>query len=192
MIQPYLVAIGASAGGLTALYDFFDHTLPDGVSYVITMHLYPHQKSTLAELIRKHTDIVVCVVQNRMPVRANTIYVMPENQVMSILGGCLMLRPRDLSVKINWAIDLFFCSLAKDRTFQNIAVVLSGLGEDGTKGTAALAKTGAFIIVQEPASAGEKSMPASVIAAGQAHLVLSPKNMPQAIVDYVSGLPQTA
>ena len=186
MENRYLIAIGASAGGISALSDFFDHTLPDAVSYVITTHLYPHQKSMLAEIMQRHSSLEVCDVENGMQIKANMVYVMPENTVMSIEGGKLILTKRDLSIKVNMAIDIFFSSLAKDTVFKKIAIILSGMGKDGTKGVKAIAESGGYIIVQAPDSAGEDSMPTSVIAEGYANEVLLPKQMPQAIINHVS------
>jgi len=186
MKKKYLIAIGASAGGVSALAEFFDNTLPDAVSYVITTHLYPHQKSMLTEIMQKHSSLEVCDVENDMEIKPNIVYVMPENKVMSILDGNLILTKRDLSIKVNMAIDIFFTSLAKDTIFKKIAVILSGMGEDGTKGVKAIAENGGYIIAQSPNSADEDSMPTSIIAAGYANQILSPKQMPQAIIDYVA------
>jgi two-component system CheB/CheR fusion protein len=185
MDNKYLIALGASAGGLPALFEFFDNTLPDAVSYVITTHLYPHQKSMLTKIIQKHSSLEVCEVENGMKIRSNIIYVMPENNVMSIINGNLILTKRDLSVKLNMAIDIFFNSLAKDIIFKKIAVILSGMGKDGTKGVKKIADAGGYVIAQIPVSAGEDSMPISVIETGYANEILYPKQMPQAIIDYV-------
>lgn len=185
MDKKYLIALGASAGGLTALSQFFDHTLPDAVSYVITTHLYPHQKSMLTEIIRKHSKLEVLEVENDMQIEPNTIYVMPENKVMSIMDGNLILTKRDLSIKVNMAIDIFFKSLAKDTIFKKIAVILSGMGVDGTMGVKAIAEKGGYIIAQNPTSADEESMPINIIAGGYVDEILDPKQMPQAIIDYV-------
>jgi len=185
MANKYLIALGASAGGTHALSEFFDNTLPDGVSYVITTHLYPHQRSILTEVIQRHSSIEVCEVENDMKIRTNIVYVMPENKVMSILDGKLILTQRDLSIKINMAIDIFFSSLAKDTIFKKIAVILSGMGVDGTKGVKMIADAGGYVIAQSPVSAGEDSMPISVIKAGYVNEILSPRQMPQAIINYV-------
>jgi two-component system CheB/CheR fusion protein len=75
----------------------------------------------------------------RLP-RFRLIYVMPENKIMTIEDGRLRLSPRDLSIKVNKAIDIFLNSLAKDSQFLKVAVILSGLGVDGTKGVEALSK----------------------------------------------------
>jgi chemotaxis response regulator CheB len=113
MERKTLIAIGASAGGVPALYDFFDNTLSDAVSYIITTHLFPSQKSVLCEMIEKYAAIEVCEVEDQMEIKPDNVYVMPENEVMSINGGRLILTKRDLSIKVNNAIDIFFDSLLK-------------------------------------------------------------------------------
>jgi two-component system CheB/CheR fusion protein len=186
MKDKYLIAIGASAGGLIALNEFFDNTLPDGVSYVITTHLYPHQKSILGELVQKHAVIEICDVTDNVHIEENKVYVMPENKVMTIKGERLFLEKRDLSIKINKAVDVFFLSLARAASSHKmIAIVLSGMGDDGTKGAAAIAAVGGTIIAQEPLSCSERSMPDSVIASGVADFVLVPKDMPGKIIQLV-------
>lgn len=182
----YIVALGASAGGIAALSEFFDNSLPDGVTYVITTHLYPHQKSILSQIIQKHIDIKVYDVIDNTELESNAIYVMPENKTMTIEKGNLILNPRDLSIKVNKAIDIFFKSLANDIYFEKIAVVLSGMGIDGTEGITALSKKGAYIIAQTTLSADESSMPNSVIKSGYADEVLEPKQMPAAIIAYMA------
>lgn len=66
------------------------------------------------------------------------IYGIPENKIMTIEDGRLRLSARDLTIKVNKAIDIFFNSLAKDSQFLKVAVILSGLGVDGTEGVEAL------------------------------------------------------
>lgn len=183
--EKYLVAIGASAGGVDPLLAFFDNTLPDGVSYVVTMHLYPHQKSQLTELIRRHSSIQVSEVEDDMFIEVNHVYVMPENKVMKIKNGKLILENRDLSIKVNMAIDIFFKSLAGDTKFFKIAIIMSGMGKDGTEGVAEIVGGGGYIIVQDPRTASEDSMPNSVILENYANLMLAPKDMPKAIVTFV-------
>jgi len=185
MPKKTLIVLGASAGGIAPLYEFFDHTLPDGVSYVVTMHLYPHQKSLLTELIQKHAAIEVCEVESKTKIEPNKVYVMPENKVMAIMGDMLVLTPRDLSIKLNMAIDIFFKSLAVECNFNVIAIVLSGLGHDGTKGIKAISKNGGIIIAQELFTAEHESMPQGVIDSGYADFILKPKKMPEQIIRIV-------
>lgn len=182
----YIIALGASAGGLAAISEFFDNTLPDGVSYVITTHLQPHQKSWLVEIIQKHSLIEVREAEDQMPIMENVVYVMPQNKVMTIKEGKLILSPRDLSIKVNLAIDIFFRSLADEVLFNVIAIILSGMGADGTEGIKAISEKGGYIIAQAPVSADHAGMPSSAISAGLVDIVLEPKRMPQAIIDFIT------
>ncbi|MCX2486177.1 chemotaxis protein CheB [Pedobacter sp. MR2016-24] len=185
MKDRYIVALGASSGGIAALCSFFDNTLPDGVTYIITTHMYPYQKSLLTEILQQHSDIEVCEVENKMQILSNIIYVMPENKVMYISDGKLMLEDRDLAIKVNYAIDIFFQSLASDTLFKKIAIVLSGMGVDGTKGVQAIAEAGGYIIAQKPLSAQESSMPLNVIKKGFVDDILYPRQMPAAIIAHM-------
>jgi two-component system CheB/CheR fusion protein len=186
MKQKILVALGASAGGITALSEFFDNTLPDAASYVVTMHLHPDHKSILAEMLQRHSMLLFSEVVHGMEILPNQVYVMPENKVMSIAQGRLLLAPRDRSLLTNQAIDIFFESLADDSTFKIIAIVLSGYGVDGTAGIRAIKNAGGWIIAQEMPDVERNSMPNSVIATGLADLVLKTRDMPAAIIKLTS------
>ena len=62
---PFLVGIGASAGGLEALQQFF-HYMPgnSGLSFVVVQHLSPDYKSLMADILGKYTDMVVIQAEN--------------------------------------------------------------------------------------------------------------------------------
>jgi two-component system CheB/CheR fusion protein len=124
-----------------------------------------------------------------MKIESNIVYVMPENKTMTIMDGYLVLTPRDLSIKVNKAIDIVFISLAEETMFSKIAIILSGMGEDGTEGIKALSRNGGYIIAQSLSSAGKSSMPSSVIDSGFADKILEPKDMPAAIISYVATKP---
>jgi two-component system CheB/CheR fusion protein len=136
-------------------------------------------------MIQKHAAIEVCEVEEETQIMPDKVYVMPENKVMAIHGEKLILRPRDLKIKVNLAIDIFFTSLADNHSFNVIAVILSGLGQDGTKGIKAISKNGGVIIAQEPSSAKEGSMPEGVIESGYAEFILNPRKMPEKIIHIV-------
>ena len=64
-----LVALGASAGGLEALQDFFDRMPPNsGMAFMVIQHLSPKGKSLLRELLQKHTLMKVANAEDRMRV----------------------------------------------------------------------------------------------------------------------------
>jgi len=182
--ENYIIAIGASAGGMQAIHTLFDNTPSDGVSYVIIQHLSPDHKSFMAELLAKHSKLKIFEAEDGMEVLCNKIYVMPKGKVMRIAGGKLFLNDREKSTP-NSAIDTFFNALAEDQGNQSIAIILAGNGSDGSKGIAAIKKAGGMVIVQEPDSTENKSMPTSAIESGYYDFILPPDLIPEQIIKYV-------
>lgn len=91
----YVVGIGASAGGLEALEQFFDHCAPDsGAAYVVVQHLSPDHKSMMNNLLARHTRMSVQMVEDGMPVQANQVYLIPPGAIMRVSGGSSICRPK--------------------------------------------------------------------------------------------------
>src|SRR3990172_11809405 len=79
---PYVVGIGASAGGLQPLQEFF-HNMPQdcGIAFVIVQYLSPEFKSLMSELLsRRHTSMAMHHVEHGMPLECNSIYLIPPKK----------------------------------------------------------------------------------------------------------------
>jgi two-component system CheB/CheR fusion protein len=175
----YIVGIGASAGGLLPINDFFEHLQDDtGMAYIVIQHLSSEHKSLMSELLARHTPMEVYEAQENMVVMRDCIYLIPNQNKMIIEGGRLKLLPKSTSKKPNDTIDVFFESLAKDRGKHAIGIILSGTGTDGTNGVAAIKKNGGIVIVQDPSTAEFNGMPLSAVAAGHADLVVPTEMIP--------------
>src|SRR5262245_6768961 len=84
---PYVVGIGASAGGLAALERFFDNIPREsGMAFVIVQHLSPDFKSLMDEILRRRTVLPVYLVENGMLVMPDHIYLIPPRTEMIISG----------------------------------------------------------------------------------------------------------
>lgn len=130
---PLVIGIGASAGGLEALQQFFGHIPPDsGASFVVIQHLSPDYKSLMANILGKHTEMPVFQAEQDMAVEPDTVYLIPPKKYMTIQEGKLKLA--EAPGTLNHPIDAFFTSLAEEKREHAIAVVLSGTGSDGTNG----------------------------------------------------------
>jgi two-component system CheB/CheR fusion protein len=183
--NPRIVGIGASAGGLEALEQFLEHVpLQSGVAYVVVQHLDPTHKARLAELLQRVARIPVREAEHGMFIEPDRAYVIPPNTELSVSGGIISLgkpaEPRGLRLPIN----VLFSSLARDQGERAIAVVLSGMGSDGTLGLQAVGAVGGLSAAQEPASAQFDSMPRSAVAAG-ADIVALPAELPARILTYI-------
>ncbi|MGD1915429.1 MAG: chemotaxis protein CheB [Phycisphaerales bacterium] len=184
---PCVVGIGASAGGLAPLEDFFA-SLPErsGVAFVVVQHLSPDFKSLMKELLSRHTNMAVHRVEGDTPVSPDTVYLIPPGQNMRIEGGVLKLEAQDRSPGHHplLPIDRFFEALANDLGDRAVAIVLSGTGSDGTQGIRRIGETGGLVLVQDPETAEFDGMPRSAIATEQAHFVQPPDQLARTIYEY--------
>ncbi|TWI95526.1 two-component system CheB/CheR fusion protein [Mucilaginibacter frigoritolerans] len=181
----YIIAIGASAGGMEEINSFFDHTPLDGVSYIIIQHLSSDFKSRMVELLARHSKLAVVEATEGLTIASNVVYLIPHNKYMTVLGGRLFLTAKDQEKTPHLTINHFLLSLAADFGEKTIAIILSGLGSDGTEGIKAIKKVGGMVIARNPENSDFSSMPSHAIATGLVDFVLEPELMPNAIEDYV-------
>ncbi len=186
----YVIAIGASAGGLEAINEFFDN-MPanDRMAFIIIQHLSPQHKSLLVELIAKHTSMRVSEAQHGEKVTGGSVYVIPNNKVISIQEGRLLLEEKSFIKAPNTAIDIFLKSLAEDRKQHSVAVILSGTGSDGSRGIQYVRANGGLVLAQDPTSAQFDGMPHSAIATGLVDYILPPELMPDQIFTAINEKP---
>ena len=188
-----IVGIGASAGGLEALEQFLQHVpARSGMAYVVIQHLDPTHKGAMVELLQRATAMPVMQVTDRQAVEPDCVYVIPPNKDMSILHGVLHLLPPASPRGLNLPIDFFFRALAEDRQERSIAVVLSGMGSDGTLGMRAIKEKAGAAFVQSLASARFTGMPKSAIDAGLADVVADAGELPARILAYHRHAPYVA
>jgi two-component system CheB/CheR fusion protein len=183
--QQYIIAIGASAGGLQEINSFFDHTPYDGVSYVIIQHLSADYKSMMASLLSNHSKLKVYEAEDNMTVEKNKVYLIPSTDYMTISNGRLRLTEKQKTGTPHLTINTFFNSLALDIGNKSIGIILSGTGSDGTQGTEAIKNAGGMVIASDPAKAEYGEMPSSAINTGLVDYVLLPEQMPRIIENYV-------
>lgn len=174
----HYVGIGASAGGLEALQEFFSHLPKDtGAAFIVVQHLSPDFKSMMPELLSKHTSMPIYQVRDGMSIDPNAIYLMPPRKSVLIGEGKLLLSDQMPDTHVHMPIDVFLRSLAEDQQHRAIGIVLSGTGSDGTRGIKAMKESGGLVIVQEPGSAKFDGMPISAYNTGLADMLLPPREM---------------
>ena len=177
------VGIGASAGGLEAIEQFFKH-MPgkSGMAFVVVQHQDPEQTSLLPEILRRYTDMpVVEIGESGVKAMPDTVYARPSNSDLVIMQGNLMLlKPATKS----GAIDIFFRHLAEDQDGKAVGIILSGMGNDGTLGIRALKGHMGMTMAQEPASAKFEPMPQNAIATGLVDYIAPPEDLPRLLIDY--------
>ncbi len=184
------MGIGASAGGLEALELFLRGVPPgSGMAFVIVLHLDPTHKGIMPELLQRATTLKVRQVKDRMRVQPECAYVIPPNKDMSILHGALHLLDPAAPRGLRLPIDSFFRSLAADWEERSIAVILSGMGTDGTMGLRAIKEKAGVVFVQQPDTAKFEGMPRSAIETGMADVVAPAQELPGKILAYLRHAP---
>ena len=190
-LPTHVVGIGASAGGLNPLEEFFTH-LPDssGAAYVVVQHLSPDFKSLMKELLSRHTARTVVRIEDGMRMEADSIYLIPPKSILTIQDGCLQVGDQEESDDghrpLSFPIDRFFESLAGAYGPDAIGVILSGTGSDGTKGARAIADAGGTVFVQDPSSAQFDGMPRSAMRTLTPDFVLPPDQIARTVYECVS------
>ncbi|WP_316979217.1 chemotaxis protein CheB [Shumkonia mesophila] len=164
-------AIGASAGGVAALQEFFSR-IPDdlGLAYVVIIHLAPDHPSHMSEILTGRTAMPVHQVTDSLQLRPNCVYVIPPDRELVIEGNNVQSREFSQPRGRRAPIDVFFRSVAAGRG-DGLAVVMTGAGSDGALGVKAVKEQGGVVFVQDPAEAEYPMMPRNAIATGVADFI---------------------
>lgn len=176
-----IVCVGGSAGGLDA-YTRLLNNLPNdmGVAIVIVNHLRT-VSTMLHEILPRYTSMPVELISDRLDVRPNCVFIIPEKRDLHVLNGEFRLRP--ISKPWGWpdVITVFLRSLTENWNGQLIAVIVSGYDGDGADALCSIKDVGGITIAQKLETAGQPDMPQSAIESGCIDFVLSPEEIAQQI-----------
>ncbi|MFL5673889.1 MAG: chemotaxis protein CheB [Chloroflexota bacterium] len=158
-----LVVVGASAGGIEAL-SIVVSGLPTtfAAPIVVAQHLHPEHPSSLVEIIQRRTDLKVISIEDRSPLVAGTVYIVPPDRHVSILDHEVRLDSEDPE-RPKPSVDRLLETAAEVFGERLIAVILSGTGSDGAAGAQYVAASGGTVIAQDPETAAFPSMPRSLL-----------------------------
>ncbi|QKV75851.1 chemotaxis protein CheB [Amycolatopsis sp. Hca4] len=167
-----VVALVASAGGLGAIASVLS-TLPPGFGFavVVAQNMGGHG-GRLVDVLRQRLPLTVEWAVDGTPLRDGVVAVCPPRTVLELLpDGTLSLAPAT-GPGSGGVLDALLTSLAGSAGERTVAVVLSGMGQDGLAGAQAVRQAGGTVIAQSEQSAEHASMPLAVTEAGVANLVL--------------------
>lgn len=182
-----MVCVGGSAGGLDAYKRLLSHLPADmGVAIVIVNHLRV-VATQLHEILPRCTPMPVELITDRLVIRPNHVFIIPEQRDLHVLDGEFRLRP--ISKPRGWpdVITVFLRSLTEHWDGKLIAVIVSGYDGDGAAALCGIRQTGGIIIAQKPETAAHPDMPESAIASGCVDFILSPENIARKIAEVSAG-----
>jgi chemotaxis response regulator CheB len=168
-----MVGIGMSSGGAIPLQKIFLGLSPTtGMAFVVIHHVR-WIPTLLPEILSRCTVMRVQLASDGLEVEANHVYVLSAGTEMTAKDGFFSVRPRSKSFGWSNVFTVFLSSLAESR-HPGIAVVLSGLDEDGSAALEAFHRGGGITIVQLPSTAERPDMPLAAIETGYVDYVLPP------------------
>ena len=188
-----IVALAASAGGLTALIQVLaglPSTFPAAIA--IVQHLDPRHRSLMAEILSRRTSLHVKEAEEGEMLQAGTVYVAPPNRHLLVNSdGTLSLTQSELVHFVRPSADLLFESVAASYRDRAIAVVLTGAGSDGSMGVQAIKKMQGTVIAQDKQTSEFFGMPGAAIQTGSADFVLPLDEIAPVLITLVSADEQT-
>ncbi len=174
-----IVTIGISTGGPNAL----NHMLPKlpgnlGVPVLIVQHMPPVFTKSLADSLDKKCALTVKEAENGEILLANTVYIAPGGKQMKLIadtdGRNRRIRitddPPENSCKPS--VDYLFRSVGDYYVGRTTAVIMTGMGSDGTKGLGILKEKAAYTIGQDERSCVVYGMPKAPAALGYLDIIL--------------------
>ncbi|OGU14445.1 MAG: chemotaxis protein CheB [Geobacteraceae bacterium GWC2_53_11] len=168
-----------------------------GVAIVIVNHLRT-LATLLHEILPQYTAMPVELITERLDIRPNHVFIIPEKRDLHVLNGEFRLKP--ISKPGGWpdVITVFLRSLAQNWDGKLVAVIVSGFSDDGAAALCGIKEVGGITIAQKLDTAGQDDMPKRAIASGCIDFVLSPEDIAKQIVriaqavDLVSFVPTPA
>ncbi len=176
-VQPKVLAIGVSTGGPTALGAILPQ-LPAGfpLPIMIVQHMPPMFTRFLADRLCSSCQLPVKEASQGDPVAAGKILIAPGDFHLKVAGNGsgahvhLDQSPPQNSCRPS--VDALFSSIGEAYGGAVLAVILTGMGQDGLRGAEILKAQGAGILAQDEASSVVWGMPGAVVNAGLADCVL--------------------
>ncbi len=174
---PEILVIGASTGGPNALSALF-RLLPKKIPFpvLVVQHMPPGFTRMLAQRLQADCSIPCVEATHGQPIVPGTIYIAPGDHHMVIEGStpnCTLKLTQDPPENFcRPAVDPLFRSAARVFGRGALALVLTGMGDDGARGASEIQRAGGRILVQDEATSVVWGMPGAVVRAGLAHQVL--------------------
>jgi two-component system chemotaxis response regulator CheB len=189
---PYgIVAVAASAGGITALGIVLGGLPPDfGVPVVVVQHLDRRHTTVIADVLGRRTKLPVRLARHGERARAGTIYVAPPDHHLLVgKAGMLSLSSSELVHFVRPSADLLFESVAGSYGPAAIACVLTGSGSDGAMGVSAIKARGGTVLAQDPELADFRGMPEAAVTSGAVDYILPLEEIAGVISGLVAAAP---
>jgi two-component system chemotaxis response regulator CheB len=193
--RPQYLLIGASTGGPRAIEQVMKGlgSAIQRLPILIVQHMPPMFTAVFADHLRTQFGVRACEPEHGAPLSAGTIFVAPGGRHMGLSAGSGGPTIRlDDSPPVSYcrpAVDVLFRDAATVLGRQALAVVLTGMGSDGTQGARHLVQAGCAVIAQDEATSTVWGMPGSIAKAGLAQDILPLDMIGPTLKGHITGSP---
>ena len=182
-----ILAIGVSTGGPNALAQVIPLLPADlPVPVVIVQHMPPLFTRLLAERLNAQSRLAVREAENDRSLEPGSVWIAPGDYHMVVArrgtGVVLNLHQEAAENSCRPAVDVLFRSVASVYGRSALALVMTGMGSDGTRGAAQIRESGGEIFVQDEATSVVWGMPGAVVTAGIADKICPLQEISQEVV----------
>ena len=172
-----IVVIGVSTGGPAALAEILSHLPPDFPAPIMLVQHMPQMFTRfLAERLNTQTPLAVMEAVDGQAVQAGVVYVAPGDYHLTVKkrnGSFVTVLDQEPPQNSHRpAADALFRSVAETYGPRGLALVLTGMGQDGLRGSEEITRAGGRVLVQDEATSVVWEMPGLVAGAGLADAVL--------------------
>jgi two-component system, chemotaxis family, protein-glutamate methylesterase/glutaminase len=192
-VAPRILLIGSSTGGPQALIALFSRigAVIDHAPVLVTQHMPPTFTTVLAELLTRTSGRPAQEAVHGEAIRAGKIYIAPGGRHLRVVRrdgvATVALDEGPLVNFCRPAVDPMFSSATEAWGSWNLALVLTGMGADGTRGATDLVAAGGCVIAQDEETSVVWGMPGSVAKAGLCSAVLPIERIPAKVLSMFQG-----
>ncbi|KAA0677389.1 chemotaxis protein CheB [Roseomonas genomospecies 6] len=158
-----ILAVGASAGGITALKTLFAAMRRDVTATVFVVQHIGATQSVLPAVLSRAGWLPAFHPEDGEPVRPGWIHIAPPDHHLLVKDGCALVRRGARENRCRPAIDPLFRSVAVAYGPRVVGLILTGTLDDGTAGLRAVKRCGGVAVVQDPEDAEWPSMPRNAL-----------------------------
>lgn len=184
-----VVALAASTGGPAALYRLLGDLPGDfPAPILVVQHISTGFVAGLAEWLNKAGPLHVQVAHDREVLAPHTVYLAPDGKHLGLAEqATIALSDAPPIGGFRPSASFLFETAARVFGAATVAVILTGMGEDGVAGLRAVRQAGGRVLAQDEQSSVVFGMPAAAIAGGLADRVLSIEAIPSLLVELAQG-----
>lgn len=185
-----IIAIGSSTGGTEAVRDVLSQMPANSPAVVITQHIPAAFSGPFAQRLDNASKMVVCEASDGQQILPGHAYVAPGDHHLTVVrDGARFVCRLDDGAPVNRhkpAVDVMFDSLARNVGHNAIAVLLTGMGQDGATGMQAMQAQGCPTVAQDERTSVVWGMPGEAVKRGCVDTVLPLHDIAARLVELAS------